>query len=127
MKKVLDGPVGSTSSRTYTGPAGLAGGIAVKQGAADRTIVAVTGSGQRCLGMTQEADLVGDGVYSIVMFGETSGTSGVALACDIDVIVDANGCLIPSTAQGDNVFGRTRTSCAEAGDEVIVFVNPSTR
>ena len=128
MKRALDGPVGNARARTYTGPVGLAGGIAVKQDPAnDRGCLPVTGPGQQCLGITQEADLVNIGVYGVIVDGEGSGISGSALACDIDVIADANGNLVASAAQGDFIIGRTRTSCAEAGDEVIVDVHPYTR
>ena len=113
--------------RTYTGLSGLAASLAVKQGVADRTIVAVTGAGQQCVGLLNESDQLGDGVYGVIVGGEGFGISGAPLACDIDVIADANGNLVPSTAQGDSVVGRTRTSCAEAGDQVLIVVRPYTR
>ena len=135
MKLVLDGCVGDPMRRTYTGPVGLNAGLAVKQGATDRTCATVTGPGQQCLGLIEETDLVGTGMtgqvatgmYAVIVEGETFGVSGAPLACDIDVMADANGNLVPSTAQGDFVIGRTRTSCSEAGDQVIVFVRPYTR
>ena len=128
MKLCLDGPVGNVVLRTYSGPSGLAAGLAVKQGAAgDRTLLAVSGADQQCLGLLNETDQLGDGVYGVVVEGEAFGISGAALACDIDVIADVNGNLIPSTAQGDNIVGRTRTSCAEAGDQVLIHVRPYTR
>ncbi|MFC6645454.1 hypothetical protein ACFQBQ_07615 [Granulicella cerasi] len=121
------GGVVSGGLRTYVGPAGLLPGTAVKQGAADDAIVAVTGAGQRCLGVIEIVGPFGGTSYGVRRAGETLGISGAALGADVEVIVDANGNLVPSTAEGDNVLGRTVTSCAATNSEVIVDVNPHTR
>ncbi len=125
--KALAGCVGTPHVRTYQGPAGMTYGIGVKQGAADNAFLAVTGAGQQPLGLTRDNDLVGSGTMAIVKEGEAIGISGAALSADQDVMLDANGHLVPSTAQGDLLLGRTVTSCAAANDEVIVYVRPSTR
>jgi hypothetical protein len=125
--KALNGPQGPKSIRSYDGPAGFGFGLAVKQGAADTACLAVTASGQKCIGINEFTDVVNTGKLGIVRGGETAAIAGAAVAADTECIVDANGMVIASTAQGDFVLGRTITSAAAANDEVIFVVDPYIR
>jgi hypothetical protein len=107
--KTSVGTIGNKKTRPYTGPAGTAFGIAVKQGATDGAVILVTGSGQRCIGIVEEAEQV--------------AIAGAAIVADQDLIVDATGRLIPSVTAGDQVLARAVTSAAAAGDEVVVQLN----
>jgi hypothetical protein len=121
--KTSVGTIGNKKTRPYTGPAGTAFGIAVKQGATDGAVILVTGSGQRCIGIVEEADVSNKGLLSVVWEGEQVAIAGAAIVADQDLIADATGRLIPSVTAGDQVLARAVTSAAAAGDEVVVQLN----
>lgn len=115
------------SIRTYTGPANVGAGIGMIQGASDGVCALPTGANQQCLGITNEADLVGKGVYGLVRNGETYAICGAAIAAPAFVKMDANGHFITSTATGDYVYGRAVSSTAASGDEFVIEICPFIR
>jgi hypothetical protein len=123
MAKALDGPIGTRRIRPYSGPAGTAYGLAVKQGATDGAVILPTGSGQRCLGIVAESDLDQTGELGVVVEGETLAIIGAAVGADVDLIANAAGQLIPSAASGDQVLAISVTSGAALGDEIVVKLN----
>lgn len=120
--KCLTGAIGNTRIRPYTGPAGTTYGLAVKQGATDSAVILPTAANQQCLGIVSESDITDSGILGIVRDGETIAIAGAAIAADADLIVDATGKLITSTATGDNVIARAITSAIASGDEVLVEI-----
>jgi hypothetical protein len=120
--KCVVGAIGNTRTRPYTGPAGLGYGLAVKQGATDGAVILPTGSGQRCIGIISESDLLNKGEYNVVWEGETIAIAGAAIAADQDLIANAAGQLIPSVTDLDPVLARAVTSAAALGDEVLVQI-----
>jgi hypothetical protein len=120
MALTLVGEIGNKRIRPYTGPAGTAYGLAVKQGASDGACILPTAANQRCLGIVNETDTLQTGILAVVWEGETIAICGAAVAANDWLIANATGQLITSTAIGDEVIARAVTSTAAAGDEVLV-------
>jgi hypothetical protein len=115
------------SVRTYQGPPNLVAGTCVTQGASDGLIALPTAPNQQILGIVEETDLVGRGVYAIVRQGESTAICGAAVVAPAWLKSDGNGNVVPSTAVGDNLVGYALSSTVNALDELVVFVSPSIR
>ncbi|HEY4358268.1 MAG TPA: hypothetical protein VGN16_21155 [Acidobacteriaceae bacterium] len=110
--------------RTYAGPTGLTAGLGVIQGASDGVIALPSAANGQCLGVIAETDQVGTGVYGIVRRGECYATCGAALTAPVFVKMDATGKFIPTSATGDNIFGRAVSSTVASGDEFVLEISP---
>jgi hypothetical protein len=121
------GPVGPINEKTYLSQSLLSKGLAAKAGTVDGSSTAVTGAGQRALGIVSNDVTVIGNPAPIVRHGDTVGIAGAAIANDNYLKVNATGQLVPvagGAGSGEEVVGRAQSTANALGDEICVFVNP---
>jgi hypothetical protein len=120
------GVTGVVSTRTYTSAVPLTRGIVVTQGASDG-LVAICGANGIAVGVVPETQPTIGAPIGIITDGEAVVQIGAAVAANQYVISNAAGQVIPSAAAADNVVGKAVSSGVNAGDEIVIRVQPSIR
>lgn len=122
------GVISGGHRRTYqAGVVNILRGYALVQGAADSQVVLATAANAPVFAIAEDSTAnVGDPV-SAILDREAVAIAGAAVAAGQWVISDATARLVPTAASGDNIVGRALSSATAAGDEFVIFLNPSIR
>lgn len=104
-------------------------GVAVKKGAAPNGVVPIALASDRPAGITMSevlaaditAGINGDPQVGLCVAGPCQAMAGAAVAIDDDVVVDADGDLVPKAGAGW-VMGKALTSAAN-GEAFTLLVN----
>lgn len=127
MNVATTGVIDNSQRRTYiAGAANMARGLALVQGANDQTLLVASAINAPAFAILEESTVnIGDPI-SAIFEGEAVAVIGAAVAAGVNLVTDASGRLVPRTAStNQNLVGRAVSSGANAGDYIVVYVNPS--
>jgi hypothetical protein len=126
LRKV--GPVGFQSLKTYPADAQILRGYGVKVGAVEGSCAQVAVAGARGIGIAAETTANAGDPASVVRHGDAVAIAGSAATQGQYAKFNAAGQVIPVTGTaggGEEIIGRFESNPTQAGDECVIFVNPS--